>query len=174
MNTNTLDPILDRAKLFEGINEIGKNRAFDNKEFQALLSKYGWVSGSQWCAFYVKMVFCTALPQYAECFKKVLHGNSQSTFNNAKAGKCKYLKAISSGKPQVADIIVFQNYKDTSKGHVGIVISTEGDTTYLIEGNTNLGSNDKVCIVKHKNMVIGEKSNTYKAKKVRGYVRFSE
>lgn len=178
MNKNTLDPLLDRAKLFEGIHELGKNKAFENKEFQDLLSKHGWVSGYQWCAFYVKMVFCTALPQYADCFKKVLTGSSQGTFNNAKAGKCQYLKAISTGNVQPGDIVVFQNYKDPAYGHVGICLSVDGDTAYLIEGNANVGGfkgeKEKVDIVPHKNITIGLKSNTYKTKKIRGFVRFSE
>lgn len=177
MNKTDNQLIVDKAKLFEGIREVGNNSSFSDKIFEGLMKKFGWTSGAQWCAYYCRTVYCLALPEYAECFKKVLSGNSQRMFENAKANKCKYLSAITTGMIEPGDIMIFQNKKSSSTGHVGICISVDGDTATLIEGNTNVGGakfeKEKVDIVIHKGIKIGSTSSVYKSKIIRGYVRFS-
>lgn len=176
---SSTDIIVEKAKFFEGIHEIGDNKAFTDKVFEEMMKKEGWKSGQQWCAYFVRAVFCSALPEFAKCFRLVLNGLSQQAFVNAKNNKCKYLKAISFGSLQVGDIVIFQNIDNSSKGHQGICISINGNSSKLVEGNTNVdksypGEEELVDVVNHLNIEIGSVSNLYKSKKIRGFIRFSE
>ena len=167
--------ILARALIWKGVKETGTNAGFTNDIFQKMMKNVGWSSGSQWCAYFVKMVYIDALPQYKDDFNKVLSGRSQATFSNVENGKSKYLKAIKSGPCQPGDIVIWTNKNDSSRGHAGIVYSVNGNNFVAIEGNTNTsparyGNTDLVQLVDHQ-ITYGTNDNTYKTKKLRGFIR---
>ena len=187
-----IDLVTDKANSFLGIEEIGDNVSFTNKVFEGLMKKAGWYEGLQWCAFFVKMVFTNTLPSYKPCFDKVFDGSSQKTFKNAKAQLCPYLKAFSSGPIKKGDVLIFQNLKNKSFGHVGIVsklitpspdkngrqsfISIEGNARYDPKESTNaLESKTKEELVDYvpHTIKIGEISSYYTEKRLIGVVRFS-
>jgi len=191
-NDENIDLITDKARSFLGIEEIGDNVSFTNEVFEGLMRKAGWYEGLQWCAFFVKMVFTNTLPSYKPCFDKVFEGSSQKTFKNAQAQLCPYLKAFTSGPIKKGDILIFQNLKNKSFGHVGIVsklwnpnpdengryslTSIEGNARYDPKETTStLESKTKEELVDYvpHTIKIGEISSYYTEKRLIGVVRFS-
>jgi len=186
-NDYKIDLVLDKARSFLGIEEIGDNKSFNNEVFKGLIEKAGWESGLEWCAYFAKMVFTNALPSYKDCFSRVLVGNSQKLFKNAQAQFCPHLKAFTKGPIKKGDILVFQNLKDKSFGHIGIVsklmdngydkiTGVQGFTS--IEGNSKYdpyqkGGEEVVGYVPHI-IKIGEISSYYTEKRLIGVVRFRE
>lgn len=182
-----IDLIVNKALSFRGIEEIGNNKSFNNEVFKGLIEEAGWESGLEWCAYFAKMVFTNALPSYKKCFSRVLVGNSQKLFKNAKAQFCPHLKAFTSGPIKRGDILVFQNLGEKNKdfGHIGIVsklmdngydkiTGVQGFTS--IEGNAKYdpsqkGGEEVVGYVPHI-IKIGEISSYYTEKRLIGVVRF--
>lgn len=187
-----IDLVLDKARSFLGIEEIGDNVSFTNEVFEGLMRKAGWYEGLEWCAYFVKMIFINALPSYKPCFDKAFSGASQKIFKYTKAQLCDNLKAFTSGPIKKGDILIFQNLANKSKGHTGIVsklwnpnpdkngrysfTSIEGNARYDPKVTTSkLESKTKEELVDYvpHTIKIGEISSYYTEKRLIGVVRFS-
>lgn len=165
------------ALSFHDVEEIGNNAGFNNAVFEEMMQNAGWNSGEQWCMYYVKAIYDTVAPRLKSDFAKSLGGSSQQSFFNVEAGKSKHLQVIKEGRPRVGDIVIWQNYANPGKGHAGIIVKvTNGGRTFTtVEGNTyepGVSSNNEIVAVVpgHKNE-IGQKSNIYPSKKLRGFIR---
>jgi hypothetical protein len=137
------------AKQWVGITEKGFNASFSNDVFQAMMKAVGWKSGEAWCMYFAKAIHVETFKKEKDKINKILNGSTQLSWQNAKKDTSGTYKVITSGKPQRGDIVIWQNIKDTSKGHAGVVVAREGDTFKTIEGNTNIGGSsegDKVLL----------------------------
>ena len=166
-----------KALSFVNVEEIGDNAGFNNAVFEDMLQATGWRSGEQWCMYYVKAIYDTVAPALKNDFAKSLSGSSQQSFANVQAGKSKHLQVITTGRPKIGDIVIFQNYTNPGKGHAGIVtkVTNGGQVFTTVEGNTyepGVSSNNEiVAIVPGHINNIGEKSNVYPGKRLRGFIR---
>jgi len=174
--TTLTDKITNLAKLYEGIEEVGDNRTFNNAAFEEMLKSQGWKSGEQWCMYFAKTIYTYALPDLAADFRKSLSGSSQRSFTNVAAGKSKSLKAITTGKALPGDIVIWTNKSNSSFGHAGIVLEAgPGNKFKVIEGNANWkpeisGQGDIVDVVWHE-AIIGGTDYPWSAKRLRGFIR---
>lgn len=167
------------AKSFQGVEEIGDNKSFTNKVLEDMLKEAGWKSGEAWCMYYAKAIYLKAFPKLESQIKKDLSGSTQGTWNNIANGNSSIFEIVTSGKPRVGDIAIWQRTNDASKGHAGIVVKpksmkySNGYTT--IEGNTNYdpsfqGEGDLVDKVQHE-LKYNLPNETYKGLKLRGFIR---
>lgn len=167
------------AKSFEGVEEIGQNQGFTNQTLQNMLEEAGWRGGEAWCMYYAKAIYKKALPKLADKIQKELTGSTQKSWRDVVDGKSEIFEAITSGRPKVGDIAIWQRISDPSKGHAAIVIRPNsskfpnGYTT--IEGNVNYdpsfqGEGDLVDKAEHE-LKYGETNSTYKTLRLRGFLR---
>lgn len=167
------------SMLFDGIKEIGNNAGFSNEAFENMLREIGWKGGEPWCMYFAKAIYVNALPKLADDFSKSLSGSTQLSFNNVALGKSQSLEVITSGKPRVGDIAIWQRLNDSSKGHAGVVIKVtdNGQKFETIEGNANYqpsfqGEGDLVDKIEHDLNYNGTNS-TYPNLKLRGFIRLT-
>ena len=129
------------AKKWEKVTEVGSDQGFVNQTFQKMMADVGWVSGHQWCAYFVKAVW---LKVYGDnpVIRSILQSNVYPTWRNAKADTTGTVKVLDQpgDKPKPGDIVIW--WAPNGGGHTGIVVSAtskkygkDGFTT--IEGNTN-------------------------------------
>lgn len=119
--------------------ELSGNSGFVDQVFQQMLQDVGWLGGEAWCMYFAKAVYIHAFPHKADAIRKILSGSTQASFAAAKQHP-ETFKVITDGPPMIGDIAIFQNIKDPSKGHAGIVYKHLSDTKYqLVEGNSGLG-----------------------------------
>lgn len=127
------------ASSFLGQMEIGNNAGFVSAVFQQMLADVGWRGGEAWCMYFGKEVWIQAFPKKADIIRKYFTGSTQMTWANAKANP-QYFKVITSGKPMIGDIAIWQNINDPSTGHAGIVEKNIGSSNYnTVEGNSGMG-----------------------------------
>lgn len=145
-----------------GVKEIGDNQAFGNDVFQAMMKAVGWRSSDQWCMYFAKAIHYNVFkdnPTEQAKIDKVLVGNTQQSFTNAKNDTSGTYEAITSGSPKVGDIVIFRHSNKPSTGHAGVVIKVNSNNTMeTIEGNTsesNISSGEYVA-KKNRTSVIGK------------------
>ncbi len=126
------------ARSFVGIGEEGVNASFTNKAFEDMMKKSGWKSGEEWCMYFAKSVHMNTFKKDKDKIDKILNGSSQLSWANANNDTTDTYKIITSGKPKIGDIVIWQNTTSTGKGHAGVVIRNSGDNFITVEGNTNL------------------------------------
>lgn len=127
------------ATSFLNQQEIGNNSGFADAAFQQMLADVGWISGEEWCMYYDKAVWIQAFPQKAAIIRKYLTGSTQRSWAAAIANP-KYFKVITSGRPMIGDIIIWQSVNDPSHGHAGIPVKNDSGSYYqTVEGNSGLG-----------------------------------
>ena len=167
------------GKSFEGVEEIGNNQGFSDEALQTMLRESGWKGGEAWCMYYAKAIYKKALPNLSDKIQKQLTGSTMVNWSNAVQGKLENFEAITSGKPKIGDIVIWQRINDSGKGHAGIVVknnSKKFDGGFVaVEGNTNYdpsfqGEGDLVDIVDH-TLNYGEPDGTYKGLKLKGFLR---
>lgn len=157
---------------YEGIKEIGVNQGFNDVNFQKKMSNAGWSSGQQWCAYFAKLVHLEAFPDSANNIRKILNGNTQKLFNNAKNDTTGTYTVIMAGKPMPGDIAIWVRTKNASKGHAGIVINSNDDFFETIEGNTDMqGSAVGQGVLKQKRPLKYNQNIPNSGLKLRGFVR---
>jgi hypothetical protein len=96
---------------------------------------YRWrnFQGLPWCAVFVYAVYLEAIGKESE---KLLGKPHPGTRVLARRIKRKGLLRDKTYKPKPGDIIFLSNFNDKEIGHVGIVIGTDEEMVYSIEGNT--------------------------------------
>lgn len=167
------------GKRFEGVEEIGNNRGFSDETLQSMLKESGWKGGEAWCMYYAKAIYKKAVPRLADKIQKQLTGSTMLTWNNAVQGKLENFEAITSGKPKIGDIVIWQRINDSGRGHAGIVVKTKSkkfeDGFVAVEGNTNYdpsfqGEGDLVDTVDH-TLNYGQPDGVYKGLRLKGFLR---
>lgn len=160
------------AKKWIGVSERGFNASFSNEVFQAMMKNVGWKGGDAWCMYFAKAVHYETFPKDRDKINKILVGNTQQSWRNVEKDTTNTYKLITSGKPKMGDIALWQRVDDANKGHAGIVIKSGTDTFTAVEGNTNAGGSsegDKV-LVKVRPLKYGEKIPN-SSLKLRGFIR---
>jgi surface antigen len=163
------------ASQWVGVKEIGENQAFGNEAFQSMMKQVGWHSFDQWCMYFAKAVHYNVFkdnPTEQAKINKVLVGNTQLAFNNAKNDTSGTYQAITSGSPKVGDIIIFRHSNAPSTGHAAVVVKVNSnDTVDTIEGNTSDKSisNGDVVAKKNRTSIIGKSIGGDLV--VRGFIR---
>lgn len=129
-------PLVDIARKFLGQQENPGNKGFKDPAFDKLMRDVGQRDGEAWCAYFAEMVAKQALPSKFSDLDKYFSGSAVQTFKNFK--EANYPIHV---KPEVGDLVIFQNYKNGKpqwSGHAGIVSVVVGDKVFKsIEGNTN-------------------------------------
>lgn len=126
------------AKKWVGIGEEGgENKAFTNKVFEEMMKQVGWKSGEAWCMYFAKAVHYDTFPNDRAVINKVLSGSTQGSWANAGNDSTGTYSRVTSGKPQVGDIAIYQLQTDKGKGHAAVVTEVYDDTFQTVEGNTN-------------------------------------
>lgn len=131
--------IMKEAAKWLDVREIGKNQSFNNKEFEKLIRKYGWISGWAWCASFTilvwKEVFKIELPSLMPQLNKYMnHGVIRMNNSFRKSREFRTSPNI----PRPGAIMIMQSRKNSALGHAGIVTSflKNGKFFDTIEGNT--------------------------------------
>jgi surface antigen len=156
-----------------GVKEIGDNQAFGNDVFQAMMKGVGWRSTDQWCMYFAKAVHYNVFennPKEQAKINKVLVGNTQLSFNNAKNDTSGTY--TTSNTPKVGDIVIFRHSNAPSTGHAGVVVKVNSNNTIdTIEGNTSQSniSNGEFVAKKNRTSVIGKSIGGDLV--VRGFIR---
>jgi len=127
------------AKSWVGVNEKGFNASFSNKVFETMMKDIGWKGGEAWCMYFAKAIHYESYPKDRAEINKLLNGSTQLSWRNVKNSDGETYRVVTSGRPRLGDIALWQNTNDTSKGHAGVVIKSGGDTFTTVEGNTNAG-----------------------------------
>jgi hypothetical protein len=125
------------AKQWVGISERGVNAGFSNNVFQAMLKRVGWKSGESWCMYFAKAVHYDSFPKDRAVINRLLNGRTQESFNNVLKDNTNTYRIITSGRPRLGDIAIWQNTNNRSTGHAGIVIKSGTNEFTTVEGNTN-------------------------------------
>lgn len=129
------DLVINIAKSFHGIKEVGKNEGFTNKEFEKAMRNVGWKTGQAWCSYVVKLIY-----QLAEVTTNIT-GWSPSSYNRKDPVYTggKFIK-----KPKPADCVSFTYPKFLSNksrykgiGHTGILMEIRPNGLVTAEGNTS-------------------------------------
>jgi len=161
------------ASQWVGVEEIGKNKAFGNKAFQSMMQQVGWHSSDQWCMYFAKAVHYSVFkdnPTEQAKIIKVLDGNTQQAFNNAKNDKSGTY--TTSDTPKVGDIMIFRHRNAPTTGHAAVVVKVNpNNTVNTIEGNTSDKSisDGDVVAKKVRTSVIGKSIGDDLV--VRGFIR---
>ena len=124
-----MNKIAEKALSFLGQREISGNKGFINPDFDALMRKYGFMTGDAWCLHFVRMV-------WREC------GERTTLISPSAVGTMRL--ASSNGnwhtKPIVGSVAIFRSFKDgkpLSTGHGAIVTEVRADGYTTCDGNTN-------------------------------------
>ena len=160
------------AKKWIGVTEKGFNAAFSNDVFQSMMKKVGWRGGDAWCMYFAKAVHYETFPKDRDKINTILVGSTQQSWRNVEKDNTNTYKLITSGKPKMGDIVIWQRVDDTSKGHAGVVIKSGIDTFTTVEGNTNSGGSsegDRV-LIKERPLKYGEKMPN-SSLRLRGFIR---
>jgi len=132
--------IVELAKSYVGIKEVGKNAGFSSEDFEARMRKLGWIPGQAWCAYFAKLLWLEAYQgsEIHSTLKNVLSGGVIQTFRNAKGSPL--LKVAD--MPVVGGLVLFE--VGAGKGHEGVCITVRDEFRIgTVEGNTNaVGSRD--------------------------------
>lgn len=127
--------ILEEAEKWVGTKELGKNKGFDNPDFEKLLKQYGWQSGWAWCMSSVRAIYGEVYkntPYYDDLMHVLTHG-CVVTWNRAKASKF-----TTGPKPVVGGIVLWGTGK--GQGHAGIpksLVDEDAMSFVNYEGNTS-------------------------------------
>lgn len=131
--------IIKEAGKWLHVREIGKNKTFNDKNFDTLLRSYGWISGWAWCASFTilvwKEVFKRQLPSLMPQLNRYMnHGVIRMNNNFRKSKEFR----TSPNVPRPGAIMIMQSRKNSALGHAGIVTSFLRNGKYFdtIEGNT--------------------------------------
>lgn len=160
------------AKRWVGVSEYGFNAAFSNKVFEDMMRDMGWKGGEAWCMYFAKAVHYNSFKKDAQKIDKILTGSTQGSFVNASKDTTKTYKVVTSGRPRLGDIAIWQRVDNPSKGHAAVVIKPKGATFMTVEGNTNAGGSsegDKV-LIKERPLKYGEQLPN-SSLKLRGFIR---
>lgn len=104
--------------------------------FSQIVSRYyRWrnFQGLPWCAVFVFAVYLEALGKKAE---KLLGRPHPGTKVLARRLRRRKLLRDRSYRPKAGDIIFLSNFQNEVIGHVGIVVGTDEEMVYSVEGNT--------------------------------------
>ncbi len=160
------------ARSWVGISEKGANESFSSTAFQNMMKSIGWKSGEEWCMYFAKAVHYDTFKKDRAHISKILDGSTQRSFMSAKNDTTGTYKVITSGRPKIGDIAIWQKTTDPSKGHAGVVIKSGSDSFTTVEGNTNLAgsaSGEKV-LVKERPLTY-DKAIPNSTLKLRGFIR---
>jgi len=142
---NIRDLIVQTAKSYIGMKEVGKNAGFENAIFEEKMKGVGFDSGEAWCSLFAELVVCEAYGKldstYIYKLQKIFSENAYKTYTNFK--NAKGFKV--SNKPEPGNIVFWQSYKNNEPvkngswftGHVGIVTGVHQLYFDTVEGNTN-------------------------------------
>jgi len=125
------------AQFFLGQEEKAGNAGFMDEVFEnQMKSIAGFKDFQQWCAYFVRFVMLSKTkPVYHDYLEKLLSPSTQLMWRNAINDETGNVSTHDN--PRVGDIVIWQSYRDSSKGHTGIVIKVNTSTFETIEGNVN-------------------------------------
>ncbi|WP_293913108.1 MULTISPECIES: CHAP domain-containing protein [unclassified Sphingobacterium] len=126
--------IIAIATGYIGILEKPGNTGFYNAPFEVKMRKVGFYTGAPWCAFFTKLVLVESYMSdtaYAAVLNSTLTGGAVDSYN-----KCKRNGIPTGTVPRPGAIVVWKNGNGPA-GHIGVVVSVDGNTMTTIEGNTN-------------------------------------
>lgn len=169
--------IAKQANSLVGVKEVGNNAGFANVTFENMMRSVGWKGGEAWCMYFAKAVYLKVLPQKAAIINQALNGSTQQSFNNAASGKYPGFTVITSGKPRVGDIVIWQRGSNKGTGHAGIVTAVNSSSFTTVEGNTTVnqtfaGEGDAVYKNQHP-LAYGQKTPQYSDLYLRGFIRYN-
>lgn len=122
------------------IIEIQVNAGFTDQDYQAEITKVGWYTGGEWCAFSAMLAWKQGYINntHAEIWGYFWQmqngegGNSQQLANNAHNDHF-WPTGLT---PQPGAIIVWQAGDSHTEGHTGLCIEVDGDNYTTLEGNS--------------------------------------
>lgn len=137
--------ILELARSFVGVKEIGNNESFDSATFDHLMDIAGHIEGHAWCAYTTEVFWTTPTFNWkSKLLVRMIRNfsaNAVRTYDNF----AKDDLFICDKEPVPAAIGIMAKYKkgelakigEWTLGHAVLVESVEGDYVNTIEGNTN-------------------------------------
>jgi hypothetical protein len=140
--------LVENAIKWVGTKEVGNNNGFANATFQQMMKEAGWTNGDAWCLYFCKAIYLKVFPNEKAQINAEIEGNTQDTWNNLPNNPNTTFMKITSGKPMVGDIAIWQHTDKPWSGHAGLVIDVGEATFTTIEGNTsdkNISNGDLVA-----------------------------
>ncbi len=133
-------------KKIGGKLKIAQNSKFVDATFQSMLKGVGWQSGQAWCAYFVKVFLMAFYSFDANFINKNFTGGAVNNLRVIqslnKSGNKTWL-AVTTGLPQVGDVVVWQSLKNSINGHTGIISAIDSKEITTIEGNTSAQKNSR-------------------------------
>jgi surface antigen len=145
MSKEIQQKIVSTAKKYVGIKEKKGNQGWISEKYPNLakqmeedMKSHGFKYGQAWCAYFGELVWAEVYDELglSKEMDRYFSGSARRTlkkFANAEGWETGVV-------PMVGAIAVWKrvhNGKDTSQGHVGIVIDVKDGHMVTIEGNTN-------------------------------------
>lgn len=135
------DKIIVAAKSYVGQQEIQPNKGFQDPSFETKMRARGWEAPQPWCGYFAKQCWVDAYADnvdFLATVKKLSNGGALTTLADWKASEPQQVGHI----PVPGALVIFEEGNGPN-GHVGVVISVQGNIYATIEGNTNTdGSRD--------------------------------
>lgn len=141
-----------------GQTEKPGNMGFNDAEFEKKMLSVGFQATHSWCAYFCELCFKEAYPEKFVELDKLFSASAVKTFENFRAAGYPFSQI-----PTVDALVVWQTQKDGKPewtGHVGIVVSVDGDKFESVEGNTNnSGGRNGFIVARRTRKVIHNISN---------------
>lgn len=124
--------LVEIAAKYIGQREIPGNQGFVNKEFDAKMRGVGFVNGSPWCMFFVRLCVKETFPEQWHELDGLLSPHCLTALRRLRAAGYEI-----SLTPTAGAIFIMQK-GSTMQGHTGITIAGEKSGKFMTtEGNTN-------------------------------------
>lgn len=125
--------ILNAAKKWLGVLEIGNNAGFNNVRLEKLMKAAGFVKGYNYCVWFVKAVLIQS--GVNRDILKLLNGSSQTTWQNLKKSKkVRTFKNTKHAKP--GDLVFYKWVNKDWSGHADIFEKHGKTGFFVISGNS--------------------------------------
>jgi hypothetical protein len=143
--TEVQKKIITTAEKYVGIQERKGNQGWISEKYPNLakqmeedMKSHGFKYGQAWCAYFGELIWAEVYDELglAKEMDRYFSGSARRTLK-----KFSDAEGWNTGTtPMVGAIVVWKRVhrgKDTSQGHVGVVIDVKDDHMVTIEGNTN-------------------------------------
>lgn len=162
--------ILSEAYKYVGIDEVGDNAGFSDKDFESQMKQIGWVSKEPYCAAFVRLVLLNVSSGRAkQFFTATFTKHSATTYNlvkSAVAKKSEYVEIIS--KPESGCIIIYDGHTEICESNI------DGKQVNVISANTYFTDKSGQGIARKVRTPESGIKNGDKVEKFLGYVRIKK
>jgi hypothetical protein len=132
--------IVDIAKKYLNQRELKNNSGFVDADLQKKMEAVGWSKGQAWCAYFGELIWKEAYKDDADTvalLDKLFSGSATATYKNFELHEVNGKRVFRCDmKPEPGALAIYR-YGMSWQGHLGVVVSSVGNYTNNVEGNSN-------------------------------------